>query len=135
MRRRAARIDGNQPQIVKALRARGASVDSLGAAGGGIPDLLVGFLGVNLLMEVKDPENAKLNGEIALDATGIDMLTPEQREWHATWRGQVHIVEGIDGAMALLDKIEAVSRMPGGPLHDKREPGGFEPPKPWEPGT
>ena len=44
--RRAARIDRNQPEIVKALRQVGAHVTSLAAVGDGVPDLLVGFQGM-----------------------------------------------------------------------------------------
>ena len=51
--RRAAKIDANQTEIVKALRQVGASVQSLASTGKGCPDLLVGFRGVNWLLEVK----------------------------------------------------------------------------------
>jgi Holliday junction resolvase len=52
--RRAAKIDANQEQIVSALRAAGATVQSLAAIGNGCPDLLVGFNRKTLLMEIKD---------------------------------------------------------------------------------
>ncbi|HJP47915.1 hypothetical protein [Acinetobacter venetianus] len=45
--RRAAKIDANQTEIVKALRKFGASVQSLASTGKGCPDLLVGFRGMN----------------------------------------------------------------------------------------
>lgn len=48
------RIDGNQAQIVRALRQVGATVLSLADMGDGCPDLLVGFRGFNILLEVKD---------------------------------------------------------------------------------
>ena len=52
--RRAAKVDANQTEIVKALRQVGASVQSLAATGKGCPDLLVGIRGLNFLIEVKD---------------------------------------------------------------------------------
>jgi Holliday junction resolvase len=51
--RRAMRVDANQEQIVSALRARGAGVRVI-SQGDGIPDLLVGYRGFTILMEVKD---------------------------------------------------------------------------------
>ena len=57
--RRAAKIDANQTEIVKALRQVGASVQSLASTGKGCPDLLVGFRGVNWLLEIKDGQKVK----------------------------------------------------------------------------
>jgi len=48
---RAARVDANQQEIVKALRSVGAYVRVI-TQGDGLPDLLVGYRGVTLLMEV-----------------------------------------------------------------------------------
>jgi hypothetical protein len=53
MPRYAARIDANQNDIVKALRAAGAVVRII-TQGDGIPDLLVAFQGQTILMELKD---------------------------------------------------------------------------------
>ncbi len=80
--RRAGRIDGNHTEIVKALRAIGCSVQALASMGGGVPDLLCGFHGRNVLLEVKDgskPPSARV-------------LTTEEGKWHAAWGGQVEIV-------------------------------------------
>ncbi len=92
--RQAARIDSNQPAIVKALRSAGARVQSLAAVGKGCPDLLVGFGKRNLLLEVKDgakPPSAR-------------KLTPAEEEWHSQWTGygQVAIVETPEQAVRLL---------------------------------
>ena len=90
--RRAAKVDENQPEVVKALRAAGASVQPLHAVGQGCPDLLVGFRGKNLLFEVKD--GAK--------APSAKRLTDDQSEWHAEWRGNVFFVETAEEAIRLL---------------------------------
>jgi Holliday junction resolvase len=91
---RAAKIDANQEQIVTALRAAGATVQSLAGVGKGVPDLLVGYQGQTLLMEVKDghkPPSARL-------------LTEDQLKWHGNWKG---------GALAVVDSPDAALRMIG----------------------
>ena len=90
--RRAAKVDANQTEIVKALRQVGASVQSLAATGKGDPDLLVGFRGKNLLLEVKD------GGKIKSDRK----LTPDQVVWHQTWRGRVYVVESVEQALQVI---------------------------------
>ena len=91
--RRAAKVDANQTEIVNALRQVGASVQSLAATGKGCPDLLVGFRGKNLLLEVKDGGKVK----------SARKLTEDQVVWHQTWRGKVYIVESVDQALNLLN--------------------------------
>ena len=91
--RRAAKIDANQTEIVKALRQVGASVQSLASTGKGCPDLLIGFRGVNWLLEIKDGQKVK----------SARKLTPDQIEWHESWRGRVYIVESVDQAISLLN--------------------------------
>lgn len=92
--RRAAKIDANQPEIVAALRAVGCSVQTLAAVGAGVPDLLVGVSGVNLLMEVK---------------TASGKLTKDQVPWHDAWRGQVAIVRSVDEALALVGRVRSLA--------------------------
>lgn len=75
--RRAARTDRNQAEIVEALRRCGASVQSLASVGGGVPDLLVGFKGQTLLIEVKDGQKPPSGRE----------LTQDQAEWFFDWQG------------------------------------------------
>jgi hypothetical protein len=90
--RRAARTDGNQAEIVAALRAAGASVHPCHAAGQGFPDLTVGYRGVNWLIEVKDPSKPKADQK----------LTPAQEGWHRDWRGQVAVVRTPEEALAVI---------------------------------
>ena len=91
--RRAARVDQNQEQVVSALRAAGASVQSLAAVGKGVPDLLVGIRGRTILMEVKDgakPASARC-------------LTPDQQKWHGEWLGgTLCVVDGPEAALRAL---------------------------------
>ena len=92
MTRRAARIDANQPEIVKALRRAGATVTPTHTASDGFPDLAVGFRGVNYLIEVKDGDKPPSARE----------LTGPQQEWHVTWGGQVAVVKDVGEALAVL---------------------------------
>lgn len=74
---RACKVDDNQKQIVDALRKIGCSVQHLHKVGQGCPDLLVGYMGKNWLLEIK--RNAK------------SPLTKDQVEWHGTWRGDARV--------------------------------------------
>lgn len=89
MPRRAARTDANHAAIVDALRACGATVQSLAAVGEGCPDLLVGYRSRNVLLEVK-------NG---LSAPSRRQLTDDQKDWHAAWKGRAHVVKTIEEAL------------------------------------
>lgn len=82
------RVDANQPEIVAALRQIGATVQHLHEVGKGCPDILVGFRGNNLLMEIKT-KRGKLN--------------QSESCWHDKWRGQVTTVHSVDDALGLLE--------------------------------
>ena len=91
MRRRAC-VDENQPEVIKALRAVGASVQPLHAVGQGVPDLLVGWNLRNYLVEVKDGTRPPSERK----------LTLAQEKWHREWRGQVLVVKSLDEALAIV---------------------------------
>jgi hypothetical protein len=91
--RRAARTDGNHEEIVKALRAVGATVQSLAAVGHGVPDLLVGYQGKTILMEVKDGTKSPSKRQ----------LTEDQVKWIDAWSGgSVFIVDNVEAAWNAL---------------------------------
>lgn len=86
---RAAKIDSNQNEIVSALRKAGCSVQILSSVGKGCSDLVVGFAGLNLMMEVKDggkPPSAQ-------------KLTVDQVKWHQDWNGTVVVVSSVEQAL------------------------------------
>lgn len=91
MPRRAARADANQEQVVRWFRALGASVAHIHTVGQGVPDLLVGWRGYNLLVEVKQPKGR---------------LTPDETTWHETWLGQVAIIRTLEDVQELLERYE-----------------------------
>lgn len=94
--RTAARVDGNQPAIVKALRGIGASVLHLHQIHNAF-DLLVGYRGRTFLLEVKDPAQPPSKRQ----------LTPGEAAFRADWRGsEYHVVLTADEAIAILTKPE-----------------------------
>ena len=80
--RRAARVDRNQQEIVQHLRKLGATVQPLHTVGQGCPDLIVGYGGLNYLIEIKDGEKPP----------SARKLTPDEQAWHDDWCGQVCVV-------------------------------------------
>lgn len=89
---RAAKVDANQVEIVRALRRIGCTVQSLASVGKGVPDLLVGFRGVNYLIEVKDGSKPK----------SAQKLTTDQVEWHSKWLGRVYVVNCVEDAISIV---------------------------------
>ena len=86
--RYAARTDGNQSEIVEAMRAVGASVYVLK-----LPvDLMVGYNNRTSLVEIKDPSTPY----------GKKGANANQAKFMATWNG---------GAVALIDSVEAAMRL------------------------
>lgn len=73
-RPRRHRIDGNQAEIVAALRQVGALVLPLSDLGGDVADLLVSYHGRLRLLEVKTMATA---------------VTEGQRRWLAAWGGLI----------------------------------------------
>lgn len=98
MKRRAARVDANQREIVQALRQCGASVAITSAVGNGFPDLVVAAPGgATVLVEIKDgtkPPSAR-------------RLTPAEEEFRSSWCGRWTLVESVDEAVALVARLRA----------------------------
>lgn len=88
--RRAAKVDQNQDEIVTALRAAGATVQSLAAIGKGCPDLLASLRGAMFLIEVK-----RAKGKV----------NELQAEWHAQWQAKVHVVRTPEDALRVIGVI------------------------------
>jgi hypothetical protein len=93
--RRAAAVDRNQPEIVKALRQAGVSVQPLHTVGQGCPDLLCAWRNRVVLLEVKD----------GLKPPSDRRLTPAQVKWHAGWGADVFVVETIEQALAAVGRL------------------------------
>lgn len=94
--RRAARTDGNHREVMEALRAAGATVKSAHAVGMGFPDLVVGFRGVNHLMEVKD-------GSLPLSRR---QLTEMEQRFHDEWQGPCVVVNSAEEALKAIGAVK-----------------------------
>ena len=88
------RIDENQPAIVEGLRRVGATA-KLTTDVGGFVDIVVGYRGKNYLIEIKNPDQPKSK----------QVLTPDEQEFHDTWRGQVVIITTLDEALKIIGVI------------------------------
>lgn len=86
------RTDANHEQIVKGLRAIGATVRSTAMVGDGFPDLAVGFRGDTFLLEVKDGAKSPSRRQ----------LTEAEREFHLGWKGRAGIVHSLEEAIDLV---------------------------------
>lgn len=95
------RTDSNQSTIVDCFRKLGCSVDPmLSQIGKGRPDLMLGIAGFNVLVEVKDfflPPSRK-------------KLTPDEKKYHAEWRGRIHLIETEQQAHDLVKHYRSKAR-------------------------
>lgn len=96
--RRAAKVDDNHGEIVKAFRKAGASVKPVHQLKGFV-DILVGYRGVDQLVEIKDGNKSPSKQK----------LTPDEEEFWATWKGRAPVI------VKSLDEIPEVLRAMGIP--------------------
>lgn len=91
-RHRFHKRDANHNAIAQALRQVGCRVIDLSHVGDGCPDLLVGFRGQIVMLELKAERGA---------------LTPAEAHFHREWEGlAVAIVRSIEEAVALVGGLE-----------------------------
>ena len=87
--RYAKRIDANQQALTKALRTvPGVSVWPVNDR----CDLIVGYRGVNYLLEVKDPSKPP----------SARKLTDAEVKFHEGWQGQIAVVETFDDCLEVI---------------------------------
>jgi len=92
MTRRRAKIDVNQPEIVKNLRKLGYSVAVTSSLGKGFPDILVGHNHKNFMFEIKDPNKPPSQVK----------LTDDELTFHRKWRGQINTVFDAEEIINLI---------------------------------
>ena len=88
---RRARVDDNQPIIVKTFRDLGWIVAHTHMVGAGFPDIVCSRSGTTILVEIKDgakPPSAR-------------KLTKPEQEFHQLWQGALHIVESVEEVFEL----------------------------------
>ncbi len=89
--RRAPRTDGNQPEIVAALRKAGWTVMIISGAGENRPDLIIAKAGETWALEIKNPR-------------GYNRVSKGQAEWQATWEGKCAVVRSAEEAIAIVSR-------------------------------
>lgn len=87
------RTDRNHAEIIKALRKiQNISVFSTHEIGKGFPDIVVGYKGINYLIEIKDGNKSP----------SARKLTDHELEFHLNWCGQCAIVKNIDELLKII---------------------------------
>jgi hypothetical protein len=86
--------DANHDEIAQAFRSLGCSVFDASAVGDGFPDLVVGVMRLNLLVEVKDAKGD---------------LTEDQVKFMGDWRGTVVIVRNVDDVAYAVREARAMA--------------------------
>lgn len=97
----------------------GCSVTVLSSVGQGVPDLVIGCVGLTLVGEI-DEETVKFlreKGVTTIQNTTIlvevkdglapanqQKLTPSQVRWHGKWRGNKIVVRSVEEVKQLLGK-------------------------------
>ena len=88
-----ARVDTNQPKIVKQIRQLGATVKTVSQVKG-FCDIVVGINCKNYLLEIKDPDKPPSQRR----------LTPEEIKFKDSWKGQYNVVETIDDILQIINR-------------------------------
>lgn len=92
------RTDVNHVAIKLAFSHLGCSVADARLMGQGFPDLVIGYRGQNLLVEVKKPRGPRAKADDRKDT---------QKDFAATWKGQAPaIVRTIDDVQKLVSEIQ-----------------------------
>ena len=92
MSKYAKKVDENQKTIVHTFIALGASVLNLSTVGRGCPDLLIGYRGKSVLVEVKSAKGT---------------FTEPQIKFMQEWRGgAVSRIDSVDGAIRLVKLLD-----------------------------
>lgn len=89
------RVDNNHGDIVKGLRAVGATVRSTAGVGFGFPDLAVGYHGLTFLLEIKDGSKPQSKRT----------LTPDEQKFHNEWRGAAAVVTSLEDALRTIGAL------------------------------
>ena len=92
--RRAAKIDSNQNEVVKALRQiPGVSVRITSMVGAGFCDIVIGARGVNYLIELKDGKKSPSQRK----------LTEDEESFMSKWKGQYAVCNSLDEILKVLN--------------------------------
>lgn len=96
-RRRAAKVDENQKDLVLLWRTMGISVAITSASHDGFPDAVLGYGGLTVLVEIKDGNKPPSQRK----------LTPDQEKFHREFKGAITVVETEQQAIELANLLRA----------------------------
>lgn len=97
MSKYAKKVDKNQSEIINAFKQLGASVLDCSHVGGGMPDILIGYRGHTVLVEIKSSVKAH--------------FTEPQLKFMENWKGSaVCRINDIQGAITLVKFLQTQSR-------------------------
>lgn len=91
----AARIDKNQPELVRTFRQLGCNVAHTHAVGNGFTDLVVDISGFNVLVEIKNGRKCPSKRK----------YTRKQNLFNLGWTGSRAKVESSEDVVALVKQI------------------------------
>jgi len=90
------RTDANHKQIIDAIKKiPSLSVFSTHMVGKGFPDIVIGYKGINYLVEIKDGKKTKSQKK----------LTEDEIRFHQSWFGQIIVCECVQDVYVLLKII------------------------------
>ena len=90
------RTDSNHKEIIDCCRKiPSISVFSTHMVGKGFPDIVIGYKGLNYLVEIKDGKKSKSQKK----------LTDDEISFHELWKGQIIVAENINDIMRMLKII------------------------------
>ena len=94
-----AKKDANHADVVSALKGAGASVIDTSHIGCGFPDLIVGYAGGTMLMEIKNPKTSY----------GKRGLNKNQQIWKDGWIGGPYsVVDSVDSALRAIHTLKTM---------------------------
>lgn len=93
---RARRQDANHAEIRELFRKHGGSWFDTHALGRGFPDGVVGYGGLVLAVEVKNPKKPPSQRK----------LTPKEQKFHAQWTGCIRVVENEEDVKLVMQTLK-----------------------------
>ena len=83
------RVDLSHSEVINGLIQAGMTAKSIASVGGGIPDVIAGFRGVTVLLEVKSGNNG---------------LTEQEEKFALNWSGSYAVVYNAEEAVLAVEK-------------------------------
>ncbi len=98
---RSARTDNNQQDIINFFRDNGCVVAVTSSAHDGFTDIVIGYGGLTVLVEIKDGNKPSSQRK----------LTKKQKPFHENWidTGAITVVESVEDASDLLCRLKEVT--------------------------